>query len=62
MGKRLFHLYMMELQTMAPATNDNKILRNVFFFLYLVDVFILLATGQTIGDRIAGTFVVIETE
>lgn len=61
-GKRIFGLHVIDLRSSAAATNDKKILRNLFFFLYLVDVFVLLATGQTIGDRIAGTLVVMEIE
>ena len=61
-GKRIFGLHVIDLCSSAAATNDKKILRNLFFFLYLVDVFVLLATGQTIGDRIAGTLVVMEIE
>ena len=59
-GKRIFGLHVIDLRSSAAATNDKKILRNLFFFLYLVDVFVLLATGQTIGDHVAGTLVVME--
>ncbi len=61
LGKRLFELYVYEKNSLQQATKKQLISRNIFFFLYLVDVFVLIFTGETIGDRVAGTVVVSES-
>lgn len=42
---------------MEAASTRQRAIRNLFFFLYLFDGIILLASGQTIGDHAAGTVV-----
>jgi len=62
LGKRIFRLHIIGLPSMTPATNEKKMMRNLLFFLFPIDFFLLLTTHQTIGDRFAGTFVVMKTE
>ena len=59
-GKRLFFLQVLDARTHEPASNKQKTLRKVFFFLYPIDFFILLSSYRTIGDQIAHTIVVVE--
>ncbi|MBQ8575246.1 MAG: RDD family protein [Clostridia bacterium] len=57
LGKRIFGLYIYEKSSLKQASVKQCFFRNIFFFLYIIDGIILLATGQTIGDRAAGTLV-----
>ena len=57
-GKRIFGLYVLDKRTMEPASVGKRIVRNLFFFAYLVDFFILLITKESIGDKITRTVVV----
>lgn len=57
LGKRIFGLYVYDKNSLGQASSRQRFLRNIFFFLYLIDGILLLVTGQTIGDRVAGTFV-----
>lgn len=57
LGKRIFGLYIYDKNSLEQASTKQCVLRNVFLFLYIVDGIILLVTGQTIGDRVAGTLV-----
>lgn len=57
LGKRLFGLYVCEKGTVKQANTGKKIIRNIFFFFCYVDVFLLLATGETIGDKVTNTVV-----
>ncbi len=57
LGKQLFGLYIYDKSSLNPASKKQCFLRNLFFFLYFIDVILLLVTGQTIGDRAAGTIV-----
>lgn len=56
-GKRLFGLGVYDRETYGPATRNQLVRRNLFFFLCFIDGLILLFTGRTIGDRFAGTAV-----
>ncbi|MBQ7296003.1 MAG: RDD family protein [Clostridia bacterium] len=56
-GKRIFGLNIYDKITLQEATKKQKIIRNLFLFLYPLDGIVLLITGETIGDRIAGTAV-----
>ncbi|MBQ8503606.1 MAG: RDD family protein [Clostridia bacterium] len=60
LGKRLFGLYVYEKSSLKQASPRQCFLRNIFFFLYFIDGIVLLVTGQTIGDRVAGTLVTSE--
>jgi len=57
LGKRIFGLSVYEKGTLKQASSKQCLFRNVFFFLLFIDGILLLVTGQTIGDRVAGTFV-----
>lgn len=57
LGKRIFGLYIYEKSSLKQASLKQCFLRNLFFFLYFIDGILLLVTGQTIGDRVAGTLV-----
>lgn len=57
-GKRLFKLYILDKHTNGIASKKQKILRSLFFFIYFADGIVLLATKESIGDRIANTVVV----
>ena len=57
-GKRIFGLYVLDKGTMEPASVGKRIVRNLFFFAYIVDFFILLITKESIGDKITRTVVV----
>lgn len=57
LGKRILGLYVYEKSSLIQASVKQCFLRNIFLFLYIIDGIILLATEQTIGDRVAGTLV-----
>ena len=57
LGKRIFGLYVYDKNSLGQANVIQRCLRNIFFFLYFIDGILLLVTGQTIGDRVAGTLV-----
>lgn len=57
LGKRIFGLYIFEKSSLKQARLKQCFLRNLFFFLCFVDGVLLLVTGKTIGDRVAGTLV-----
>lgn len=57
-GKRIFKLYVINKMTNEPANSNSLILRNVFFFLAPISAILLLATKESIGDRITNTTVI----
>ena len=57
LGKRIFGLHIFDKELSHKSTVKQRILRNVFFFLYAADGIVLLITGRTIGDRVANTMV-----
>jgi len=57
LGKRIFGLYVYDKNSLEQANAKQRCSRNIFFFLYFIDGILLLVTGQTIGDRVAGTLV-----
>lgn len=57
-GKRLFKLHILDKNTNEIASKKQKIIRNLFFFIYFVDGIVLISTKESIGDRIANTIVV----
>lgn len=57
-GKRIFGLYIIDKSTNQPALMKQRIIRNLFFFIYPVDGIILLATKESIGDRLVNTAVI----
>lgn len=57
LGKRIFGLHVYNKNSLEQASTKQRFLRNIFFFLYFIDGILLLVTGQTIGDHVAGTLV-----
>ena len=57
-GKRIFGLYVLDKNTNEPASIKQRIIRNLFFFIYPIDGIILLATKESIGDKAVNTIVV----
>ena len=57
-GKRIFGLYVLDKNTNEPASIEQRIIRNLFFFVYPVDGIILIVTKESIGDRAVNTTVV----
>ena len=62
LGKRALGLYVYDRKTLTTASPRQRAVRNLFFFLYFFDGIILLASGQSIGDRAAGTIVLYQKE
>lgn len=56
-GKHLFHLNIVDAETLNTVTGKRLTKRNLFLFLLPVEGLLLLTTGKTIGDRYAGTIV-----
>ena len=57
LGKRIFGLYIYDKYSLQPTTVKQRFLRNIFFFIYPVDGIVLLASGESMGDRVANTVV-----
>ena len=57
-GKRIFGLHILDKNTNEPASVKQKIIRNLFFFIYPVDGIVLIATKESIGDKVVNTVVV----
>ena len=57
-GKRIFGLYVLNKTTNEPASIKQRIVRNLFFFIYPVDGIILIATKESIGDKVVNTVVI----
>ena len=57
LGKRIFGLYVYDKSSLEKANVRQRCIRNIFIFLLFFDGILLLVTGQTIGDRVAGTLV-----
>ena len=57
LGKRLFGLKIYDKYTLQEPSVGQRVKRNAFFFLYTIDGIVLLATGESIGDRLANTIV-----
>lgn len=57
LGKTIFGLYIIDKNTGKPASTKQKIIRNLFCFIYVIDGFFLLAKGESIADRVTNTIV-----
>lgn len=57
-GKRIFGLYVLDKNTKESASIKQRIIRNLFFFIYPVDGIILIVTKESIGDKVINTIVV----
>lgn len=62
LGKRLFGLYVYDKASGTPASPGQTVVRNLLFFLYTIDGIVLLATKETLGDRMARAVVVNRAE
>ncbi len=58
LGKRIMGLVILDLKTATKPKLSKTILRDIFFFLYQVDVIVMLVSGKSIGDYLAHTVVV----
>ncbi len=56
-GKQIFGLHIIDKSTNESASIRQRIIRNLFFFLP-IDGIVLLATKESIGDRVTNTIVV----
>ena len=61
-AKRIFGLYIVDIQTNLPPSAKKLILRNAFFLLYPIEAFLLLATNHSLGDSVSGTDVVMRKD
>lgn len=57
-GKRLMKLTVLDRRTLKPLAGGALVTRNLFFFLPCLEVFLLLFTGSTMGDRAVAALVV----
>lgn len=57
-GKRILGLYVLDKNTNESATIKQRIIRNLFFFIYPIDGIILIATKESIGDKVVNTVVI----
>lgn len=57
-GKRIFGLYVLNKNTNELASIKQRIIRNLFFFMYPIDAIVLIFTKESIGDKIVNTIVV----
>ena len=57
-GKRIFGLYVLDKNTNEPVSIKQRIIRNLFFFIYPFDGIILIVTKESIGDKAVNTTVV----
>lgn len=60
LGKRIFGLCVYDKKSLEASSTGQRLLRNIFFFIYPIDGIILLSSGESIGDRAAGTVVLSE--
>ena len=61
-AKRILGLQVIDVQTNALPSVSKLILRNLFFFLYPIEAFMLIATNQPLGDMATKTTVVTSRE
>ncbi len=57
-GKRMFELNILNKSSNDPASAKQKIVRNLFFVIFLIDGIVMLVTKESIGDKVANTIVV----
>ena len=58
LGKRIMKVHIIDHSSEAEANGWQRLVRNLTWYLGVVEVIVLLATGRRIGDYIAGTTVV----
>lgn len=57
-GKRILGLAVVERRFGTPAAGRQLLLKNLFFFIYPVDLGFLLFSGRSLGERATGTAVI----
>ncbi len=62
LGKKIFRLTILDKNTLSTPKNWQLILKNIFLFIYPIDGVILLATGESLGNRITDTVVVCKAQ
>lgn len=62
LGKKMLGLVVLDQRTGEKAKVSQRIFRNIFLLVGYVDSIILLATGRTLGDRMAHTVVVCQKD
>ncbi len=60
LGKRIFKLYIYDKRSLGASSRKQRLQRNLLIFIYPIDGIALLATGESLGDRVAGTLVLSE--
>ena len=62
LGKRMLGLVVLDLRTGEKAKTSQRMFRNIFLVACQVDIIIMLATGRSLGDRMAHTVVVCQKD
>ena len=62
LGKRLMGLVVVDRMNGLPARGGKLIARGIFFFLIQIDFVMILASGLSIGDRVAQTVVLVKAD
>lgn len=57
-GKRIFGLHVLDKDTKEHASVKQRIIRNFFFVILVIDGIVLISTKESIGDKIVNTIVV----
>ncbi len=57
-AKRLFGLRIVDHTTGELPKKEKLMIRNLFFFIYPIELILLIATGKTIGDMLTNTGVI----
>ncbi len=58
LGKKIFGLTVLDKNTLSSPEKRQLILKNIFVFIYPIEGVLLLATGETLGNRTTDTVVV----
>ena len=59
-AKRLLKLHIYDNKTLQPATGEQCVLKGLFLFVYPIDGLVLLFSGKSLGERVAGVVVTSE--
>ena len=62
LGKRILGLAVLDLRTGEKAKISQRMFRNIFLAAYQLDIIIMLATGRSLGDRVAHTVVICQKD
>lgn len=61
-GKRIFKLRVVDVDTLSEPSAKQLIIKNLFFFLYLFDGLFLIFSGRSLGERATRTIVLSEQQ